>query len=129
MGGSLGRLRRRGAVACQLLRGILAPARLRCGLLRSASAPAGGGTFGLLHRRGLEEVAELSADPSPLGGGGLGHCSDQHRSRCDILASAIKDWGWLIPLVVVDAVIDIAGPPSGSSALTALLLLLLESVP
>ena len=57
-------------------RGILALARLRRGLLRSASAPAGGGTFGLLHRSGLEEVAELSADPSPLGGGGFGHCSD-----------------------------------------------------
>ena len=110
-------------------RGILAPARLRCGLLRSASAPAGGGTFGLLHCCGLEEVAELSADPSPFGGGGLGHRSDEYRSSCDILASAVKDWGWLSPLVVVDAVMDVAGPPSGSSALTAPSLLLLESVP
>ena len=37
--------------------------------------------------------------------------------------------GWLSPLVVVDAVMDVAGPPSGSSALTAPSLLLLESVP
>ena len=110
-------------------RGILAPTRLRYGLLRSASAPAGGGTLGLLHCCGLEEVAELSADPSPFGGGGLGHRSDEYRSSCDILASAVKDWGWLSPLVVVDAVMDVAGPPSGSSALTAPLLLLLESVP
>jgi len=34
----------------------------------------------------------------------------------------------LTPFVVVDAVVDIAGPPPGSSALTATSLLLLESV-
>ena len=34
----------------------------------------------------------------------------------------------LTPFVIVDAVVDIAGPPSGSSAITATLLLLLESV-
>ncbi|XP_066360819.1 uncharacterized protein [Miscanthus floridulus] len=52
-----------------------------------------------------------------------------HRSSCDILASAVKDWGWLSALVVVNAVMNVAGPPSGSSALTAPSLLLLESVP
>ena len=34
----------------------------------------------------------------------------------------------LTPFVVVDAVVDVAGPPSGSSAITMTSLLLLESV-
>ena len=34
----------------------------------------------------------------------------------------------LTPFVVIDAVVDIAGPPPGSSAITATSLLLLESV-
>ena len=34
----------------------------------------------------------------------------------------------LAPFVVVDAVVDVAGPLPGSSAITATLLLLLESV-
>ena len=34
----------------------------------------------------------------------------------------------LAPFVVVDAVVDVASPPLGSSAVTATLLLLLESV-
>ena len=40
----------------------------------------------------------------------------------------IEDWGVLAPFVVVDAVVDVAGPPPGSSAVTVTLLLLLESV-
>jgi hypothetical protein len=40
----------------------------------------------------------------------------------------IEDWGLLTPFVIADAVVDVAGPPSGSSAITATLLLLLESV-
>ena len=40
----------------------------------------------------------------------------------------IEDWGLLTPFVVVDAVVDIAGPPSGSSAIAVTLLLLLKSV-
>ena len=40
----------------------------------------------------------------------------------------IEDWGLLTPFVVVDAVVDVAGPPPGSSAITATSLLLLESV-
>ena len=34
----------------------------------------------------------------------------------------------IAPFVVVDAVVDVASPPSGSSTVTATLLLLLESV-
>ena len=34
----------------------------------------------------------------------------------------------LTPLVVVDAVVDVAGPPSGSSAIAVTLLLLFKSV-
>ena len=40
----------------------------------------------------------------------------------------IEDWGLLTPFVVVDAVVDVVGPPPGSSAITVTLLLLLESV-
>jgi len=40
----------------------------------------------------------------------------------------IEDWGLLTPFVIVDVVVDVAGPPSGSSAITVTLLLLLESV-
>ena len=40
----------------------------------------------------------------------------------------IEDWGLLTPFIIVDAVVDVAGPPSGSSAITMTLLLLLESV-
>ena len=46
------------------------------GKVRGASVPSGGGTLGLLHRGGLEEIPELAVDPSPLRGGGLGHHSD-----------------------------------------------------
>ena len=34
----------------------------------------------------------------------------------------------LVPFVVVDAVVDVASPPSGSSAVTSALLFLLKSV-
>ena len=34
----------------------------------------------------------------------------------------------IAPFVIVDAVVDVVGPPSGSSAIIATLLLLLESV-
>ena len=40
----------------------------------------------------------------------------------------IEDWGLLTPFVVVDAVVDVAGPPPSSSAITVTSLLLLESV-
>ena len=40
----------------------------------------------------------------------------------------IEDWGSLTPFVVVDAVVDVVGPPPGSSAITVASLLLLESV-
>ena len=40
----------------------------------------------------------------------------------------IEDWGLLTPFVVVDAAVDVTGPPPGSSAITATSLLLLESV-
>ena len=40
----------------------------------------------------------------------------------------IEDWGLLTPFVIIDAMVDVAGPPPGSSAITATLLLLLESV-
>ena len=98
------------------------------GEVRGGFAPSGGGTLGLLHRGGLEEIPELTADPSSLHGRGLGHCSDQHRRSRNILASVIEDWGLLTPIIIVDAVVNIAGPPPGSSAITATSLLLLESV-
>ena len=40
----------------------------------------------------------------------------------------IEDRGLLAPFVVVDAVVDIASPPPGCSAIAATPLLLLESV-
>ena len=40
----------------------------------------------------------------------------------------IEDWGLLTPFIVVDAVVDVVGPPPGSFAITATSLLLLESV-
>ena len=40
----------------------------------------------------------------------------------------IEDWGTIVPFVVVDAVVHVASPSPGSSAITAALLLLLESV-
>ena len=51
------------------------PRRCR-GKFRGATTLSRGRTFDLLHRYGLEEIAELAADPSPLRGRGLGHCSD-----------------------------------------------------
>jgi len=53
---------------------------------------------------------------------------DQHCCSRDILASAIEDWGLLTPFVVMDAVMHIAGPPSGSPAFAATSLLLFERV-
>ena len=67
-------------------------------------------------------------DPPPLRGRRLGHCADQHCRSHDVLASAIEDWGLLTPLVIVDAVVHIAGPPSGSFAIAATSLLLFERV-
>ena len=67
-------------------------------------------------------------DPPPLRGRRLGHRADQHCRGHDVLAGAIEDWGLLAPFVVVDAVMYIVGPPSGSSAFAATSLLLLESV-
>ena len=58
--------------------------------------------------------------PSVVEGSGI--------ARTSIAAAAIEDWGLLTPFVVVDAVVDIAGPPPGSSAITATSLLLLKSV-
>ena len=67
-------------------------------------------------------------DPPPLCGRRLGHRADQHCHSRDVLASAIEDWGLLTPFVVLDAVVDVAGPPSGSSAIAATSLLLFERV-
>ena len=53
---------------------------------------------------------------------------DQHCRSRDVLASAIEDWGLLAPFVVVDAVMYIAGPPSGSSTFAVTSLLLFEIV-
>ena len=39
----------------------------------------------------------------------------------------IEDWGTIVPFVVVDAVVHVTSPLPGSSAVTAALLLLLES--
>ena len=81
-----------------------------------------------MHRGGLEEVPELVVDPPPHCGRGLGHRSKKHRRCRDVLASAIEDRGLLAPYVVVDVVVDVMGPLPGSFAITATLLLLLESV-
>ena len=48
------------------------PRRCR-GKLRGTSTPSGGGTLGLLHRGGLEEILELAVNPLPFYGRGLGH--------------------------------------------------------
>ena len=40
----------------------------------------------------------------------------------------MENRGLIVPFVIVDAAVDIASPPSGCSAITATLLLLLESV-
>ena len=53
---------------------------------------------------------------------------DQHCRSRDVLASAIEDWGLLALFVVVDAVMYIASPLSGSSAFTVTSLLLFERV-
>ena len=39
----------------------------------------------------------------------------------------IEDWGTIVPLVVVDAMVHVMSPSPGSSAVTTALLLLLES--
>ena len=47
---------------------------MRCrGEVQGGSVPPGGGTLGLLHRGGLEEILELTTNPSPLRGRGLRH--------------------------------------------------------
>jgi len=43
------------------------------GEVRDGTTPPRGGTLGLLHRGGLEEIPELAANPSPLHGRGLEH--------------------------------------------------------
>ena len=54
---------------------------------------------------------------------------DQHCCSRDVLAGAIEDWGLLAPfVVVVDAMMYIAGPSSGSSAFAAASLRLFERV-
>ena len=40
----------------------------------------------------------------------------------------IEDWGVLTPFVIVDAVVNVTGPPLGSSTITVTSLLPLESV-
>jgi len=67
-------------------------------------------------------------DPPPLRGRRLGHCADQHCRSRDVLASAIEDWGLLTPFVIMDAVMHIAGPLSGSPDFTVTSLFLFESV-
>ena len=71
---------------------------------------------------------ELAADLPPLHGRRLGHCADQHCRGHDVLAGVIEDWGLLTPFVVMDAVVHIAGPPSGSPAFAATSLFLFERV-
>ena len=39
----------------------------------------------------------------------------------------IEDWGTIAPFVIIDAVVYVASPSPSSSAITAALLLLLES--
>ena len=90
--------------------------------------PSGGGTLGLLHHDGLQELSELAVDSPPLCGRRFRHRVDQHSRSHDVLASAIEDWGLLTPFVVVNAVVDVTSPPPGSSAITTTLLLMLESV-
>ena len=90
--------------------------------------PSRGRALRLLHRGGLEEVLELTVDPSPSRGRGLEHLSKKHRRCRNVLASTIEDRGLLAPYIVVDAVVDVAGPLPGCSAITVTLLLLLESV-
>jgi len=67
-------------------------------------------------------------DPPPLRGRRLGHRADQYCCGRDVLAGAIEDWGLLALFVVVDAMMYIAGPSSGSSAFAATSLLLFERV-
>ena len=68
-------------------------------------------------------------DPPPLRGRRLGHRADQHWCGRDVLAGAIEDWGLLAPfVVVVDAMMYIAGPSSSSSAFATTSLLLFERV-
>ena len=90
--------------------------------------PSGGRTLGQLNRGGLEEISELTTDPPPLQGRRLGHCVDQHCRSRDVLASAIEGWGLLTPFVVMDAVVHIAGPLSGSPAFAMTSLFLFESI-
>ena len=67
-------------------------------------------------------------DPPPLRGRRLGHRADQHYRGRDVLAGAIEDWGLLASFVVVDAMMYIAGPSSGSSAFATASLFLFERV-
>ena len=67
-------------------------------------------------------------DPPPLRGRRLGHYANQHRRSRDVLASAIEDRGLLTPFVVMDAVMHVEGPPSGSPAFAATSLFLFERV-
>ena len=53
---------------------------------------------------------------------------DQHCRSRDVLASVIEDWGLLTPFVIMDAVMHITGPPSGSTAFAAASLFLFERV-
>ena len=73
-------------------------------------------------------MSELTADPPPLHSRRLRRCADQHCRSHDVLASTIEDWGLLTPFVVVDAVMHIVGPSSGSSAFAVASLLLFERV-
>ena len=53
---------------------------------------------------------------------------NQHRRSRDVLASAIEDRGLLTSFVVMDAVMHVEGPPSGSPAFAATSLFLFERV-
>ena len=53
---------------------------------------------------------------------------NQHRHSRDVLASAIEDRGLLTSFVVMDAVMYVEGPPSGSPAFAATSLFLFERV-
>ena len=67
-------------------------------------------------------------DPPPLRGRRLGHCANQHRRSSDVLASAIEDRGLLTLFVVMDAVMHVEGPPSGSPAFAVTSLFLFKRV-
>ena len=54
----------------------VAEAVVHRGPFRGVLTPSRHGDLGLLYHGNLEKVSELTANPSPLHGRGLGHCPD-----------------------------------------------------